>query len=176
MEREEASYALPDQGVVYSVSGGGEKWSWAKLWGQREDKKDGIKLTSWLFIHTYTIYVIPNNTVRPLCSLTLSAFCSVFVRTSLLQNPENPVHLLLTKGFMCIYQYLLIYYHIGTYIMGIGIYTRIYIFLVHITDNLIPVVIWIYHYSHPLCVPIYAQVISFAHVSNRYWDIYENIT
>ena len=25
MERKEASYALPDQGVVYSVSGGGEK-------------------------------------------------------------------------------------------------------------------------------------------------------
>ena len=38
------------------------------------------------------------NTVRLLCSLTLSVLCWVFVRASFLQNPGKMGHLSLTEG------------------------------------------------------------------------------
>ena len=53
---------------------------------------------------------------------------------------------------------------------------RIYFFLVHVPDNLVLVVIVLDHYYHPVYVPIRAQIISSAHVTNKYWDIYENIS
>ena len=53
---------------------------------------------------------------------------------------------------------------------------RIYHFLVHIPYNLLPVVILLDRCYHTVCVPIHAQVISYAHVPHRYWDIYENIS
>ena len=48
-------------------------------------------------------------------------------------------------------------------------------FLVNIPDNLVPVVILLDHYYLPVCVPIYAQVISYTQVPRRHWDIYDNI-
>ena len=62
-----------------------------------------------------------------------------------------------------------------TYVIGTGIYMKIYHFLVHIPDNLVPVVIQIDYYSHPICVPMRVRSISSAHVPYMYWDIYENI-
>ena len=52
---------------------------------------------------------------------------------------------------------------------------RIYNFLVHVTDNLVPVFIYLDHYYHTVYVLIRSQVISSAHVTHKYWDIYKNI-
>ena len=41
---------------------------------------------------------------------------------------------------------------------------KIYCFLVHVPDNLVPVVFSLDHYSRPICVQICAQVISYAHI------------
>ena len=75
-----------------------------------------------------------------------------------------------------VYQYVLRKYHLHMYIIGTRIYTRIQHFIVYIPDNLIPVLILLYHYYHIICVPIHAQVTPSVQVLQRYWDIYENIS
>ena len=53
---------------------------------------------------------------------------------------------------------------------------RIYFFLVRVPDNLVSVVISFDHYSHPVYVPIRDQAILSAHVPNKYWGVYNNIS
>ena len=66
-----------------------------------------------------------------------------------------------------------------THLISNGSYSDVdekILFLVHVTDNLVPVVINVDHYYRTVYVPIHDQVISSAHVPHNYWDIYENIS